>query len=296
MFSRDNESYSHLLIFIKIYNHLSISVRFVKVTRVRVVRWREAAYLALSPLQYAEMRTSNTSYQVLLSVHSKTEQDWILLLQVEVAGARRELDSVVSSISISSSQGGLEAESLGQCDPWTAVYSVRTSRSLLSCPLTLTITPLYSLPTTTLFRLQPSLASLVGRDYLAHPKYALTCLHSYARTNNLYASKSIICDDTLQRIFGCVGIRLDRLWSETSKLLHRTEEERIEMSVELTDLDKEYRAIISLKTDAMNNLYPSYFSSSSQPSPLTKSVSINHSSNIYRLKKKSFKRSKSVDI
>ena len=68
------------------------------------------------------------------------------------------------------------------------------------------------------------------------------------------------------------------------------------MSVELTDLDKEYRAMISLKTDALNNLYPSYFRSSSKPSSLTKSVSLNHSSKIYTLKKKSFKRSKSVEI
>ena len=290
-------SRSHLLIFIKIYNHQSISVRFVKVSRVIVLRWREAASLALSPRQSAKMRRS--TYQVVLSVHANTHQDsWILLLQVHIEGVRRELDSVVSTITITSSQAEVEAESLGQCDPFTAVYTVRNIRDLLlSCPLTLTVSPLYHhLNNTIVYRLEPSLASIVGRDYLAHPKYAVTCLHSYARTNNLYASRSIICDERLQRIFGCVGIRLDRVWAEISKLLHRTEEERIEMSVELTDLDKEYRAIISLKTDAMNNLYPSYFSSSSQPSPLTKSVSINHSSNIYRLKKKSFKRSKSVDI
>ena len=302
MFSRDNESQSHLLIFIKIYNNQSISVRFVKVSRVRVVSWREAAYLALSPLQPATMRTSPTSYQVILSVHtntntsSETEQDWLLFLQVHIAGVRRVLDSVVSSITIRSSQAGVEADSLGQCDPWTAVYSVRSPLALLSCPLTITVSPLYHLNTNTVYRLQPSLASLVGRDYLAHPKYAVTCLHSYARTNKLYASRSIICDETLQRIFGCVGIRLDRLWSEISKLLHRTEEERIEMEVELTDLDKEYRAMISLKTDALDQLYPSYFCSSTKPSPITKSVSLNQTSNIYSLKKKSFKRSKSVDI
>ena len=245
------------------------------------------------------MRTSSSSYQVVLSVHTNTNtQDWLLLLQVHIDGARRELDSVVSSISIGSSEAEVEAESLGQCDPFTAVYSVRTSRTvLLACPLTVTVRPLYhQLSNTTVYRLEPSLASLVGRDYLAHPKYAVTCLHSYARTNNLYASKSIICDDTLQRIFGCLGIRLDRVWVEISKLLHRTEEERLEMSVELTDLDKEYRAVISLKTDSLNNLYPSYFRSESKPSSLTKSVSLNHSSNIYSLKKKSFKRSKSVDI
>ena len=171
-----------------------------------------------------------------------------------------------------------------------------SSDLLLCCPLTITLTPLYHLSNTTVWRLEPSLASLVGRDYLAHPKYALTCLHSYARTNKLYASRSIICDDTLQRIFGRVGIRLDRLWQEISKLLHRTEQERIEMQLELTDLDKEYRAMISLKTDALDNLYPSYFRSSSKPSSLTKSVSLNRTSNIYSLKKKSFKRSKSVDI
>lgn len=272
-------------------------MRFVKVSRVTVVRWREAAYLALSSLQSGKMRTSTTSYQVELSV-TNTNQGWILLLQVHIDGAKRELDSVVSSIAISSSEAEVEAESLGQCDPFTAVYSVRNSRDLLlSCPLTITVSPLYHhLNSTTVYKLQPGLARLVGREYLAHPKYAVTCLHSYARTNNLYASKSIICDDTLQQIFGCVGIRLDRVWPEISKLLHRTEEERIQMSVELTDLDKEYRAMISLKTDALNNLYPSYFRSSSKPSSLTKSVSLNHSSNIYTLKKKSFKRSKSIDI
>ena len=290
-------SRSHLLIFIKIYNHQSISVRFVKVSRVRVLSWREAAYLALSPSQPAKMRRS--TYQVVLSVHANTHQDsWILLLQVHIEGVKRELDSVVSSITISSSETEVEAESLGQCDPFTGVYTVRNTRDLLlSCPITITVSPLYhNLNNTTVYRLEPSLATIVGRDYLAHPKYALTCLHSYARTNNLYASKSIICDERLQKIFGCVGIRLDRVWTEISKLLHRTEEERIEMSVELTDLDKEYRGVISLKTDALNNLYPSYFSPASKPSSLTKSVSLNRSSNIYSLKKKSFKKSKSIDI
>ena len=102
-------SRSHLLIFIKIYNHQSISVRFVKVSRVIVLRWREAAYLALSPRQSAKMRRS--TYQVVLSVHANTHQDsWILLLQVHIEGVRRELDSVVSTITITSSQAEVEAE------------------------------------------------------------------------------------------------------------------------------------------------------------------------------------------
>jgi hypothetical protein len=51
------------------------------------------------------------------------------------------------------------------------------------------VTPLYHPTTTTLYKLDTKLADLVGRDFLAHHKYALTIVHAYARANNLYHEK-----------------------------------------------------------------------------------------------------------
>ena len=243
------------------------------------------------------MKTS--SYQVLVSLHSNSDREWLLLLQVHVDGVKRELKEVVSSLTVSSSEREVDTDWLGQCDAFTAVYRL-TSREdqLASCPVLVTVHPLYHATSLPMYRLQPGLAGLVGRDLLAHPKYAVTCLHSYARTNRLYqpTSKTISCDDRLEAIFGCRAIRLDRVWPEISKLVNKTELDSLELSLPLSDLDKEYRSMISLKTDHLNNLYPSFFRPSSRHVGISKSVSQNCSSKLYNVKKRSFKRSKSVEI
>ena len=237
------------------------------------------------------MKTS--TYQVILSVTASTDSSSLLRIQIHLDGVRRALKEVVSSLSINCS----EAEWLGQCDAFTAVYRV-SREDLPSSPLLLTVTPLYHLTSQSVYKLQSSLASLVGRSYLLHPKYSVTCLHSYARANSLYqpASRSIKCDAKLRAMFGCPSIRLDRLWPEITKLLERTELDRAQLSFNLSDLDKEYHSLLSLKTDHLHRLYPSFYCPSSRSSGISKTVSLNDSSQIYSLKRNSFKRSKSVEF
>ena len=243
------------------------------------------------------MKTS--SFQVLVTTHTDTHNSWLLLIQVQVDGVKRPLAEVVSSLTVISSEKEVETEWVGQCDTFTSLYRVTSSTDLLlTCPVLVTVSPLYHVTTLPMYRLQPGLASLVGRDYLCHPKYAVTCLHSYARTKSLYqpGRKTIWCDERLEAIFGCGSIRLDRVWAEISKQVNRTQPDNIQLSLPLSDLDKEYRSVISLKTDHLNNLYPSFFSPSSRHAAISKSVSHHGSSKLCSSKKRSFKRSKSVDI
>ena len=177
------------------------------------------------------------------------------------------------------------------------VYCVEETRyihDLLDLPICITMTPLYHPTTTNLYRLNTKLAELVGREYLAHPKYALTIVHAYARVNNLYQNKNIICDSTLSSIFGCAQIELRHLWREVCSLIKREEQKTISLVHQLTDFDKSSSAALEVTLDEDCNIYPKdwRFSNMMHSKIIAKTQSLNPKPG----KKRSFKRNKSVDI
>ena len=80
------------------------------------------------------MKTS--SYQVLVSLHSNSDREWLLLLQVHVDGVKRELKEVVSSLTVSSSEREVDTDWLGQCDAFTAVYRLTSREDQLATNFT----------------------------------------------------------------------------------------------------------------------------------------------------------------
>ena len=235
-----------------------------------------------------------SQYQVQVEVRPETESQWLVLVQVTINGEVTELANCVSDggISVASDEGEADIMFHGQCDPFTAVFSVTTPEDRVSVPLEVRVSPLYNSPI--IYRLDRGLADLVGREHLVHPKYALTCVHSYARANNLYAGKSIICDETLQLIFGTVGIKLDSLWPRMTKLIKRRELENISLSLELTDLNKTYIKNLSVQMDEKHKLYPFFYTLSKQAVRVKKSFSFREEKKTS--KTKLFKRNKSFDL
>ena len=236
-----------------------------------------------------------SQYQLQVEVRPEKEGHWLVLVQVTINGKVMELTSCVaeSGISVTSDQEA-DIEFHGRCDAFTAVFSVTTPEERLSVPLSVTVTPRYNISSPVIHKLDRGLADLVGREFLVHPKYALTCVHAYARAHNLYAGKNIICDETLQSIFGTVGVKLDSLWARMTKHIKRKELENISLSLELTDLNKTFKNIFSVKTDAKQNIYPIFYTLPKQVLPIKKTCSFREDRKIP--KKKSFKRNKSVDL
>ena len=236
-----------------------------------------------------------SQYQLQVEVRPETEGHWLVLVQVAINGEVKQLNKYVSEsgISVTSDQEA-DIEFHGRCDAFTAVFSVTTPEECLSVPLSVTVTPRYNIRSPVIHKLDRSLADLVGREFLVHPKYALTCVHSYARAHNLYAGKNIICDETLQSIFGTVGVKLDNLWARMTKHIKRKELENITLSLELTDLNKTFKNVFSVKTDAKLNIYPIFYTLPKQVLPIKKTCSFREDRKTP--KTKSFKRNKSVDL
>merc|ERR1712130_293762 len=171
---------------------------------------------------------------------SNSLRRWVVTVKASLCGHPVELCEVIQGVTVVSYRDELEVTSLGQPDSYRMVYSVQETRhihDLLDLPIAITVTPLYHPTTTNLYKLDTRLAELVGRDYLAHPKYALTIVHAYARANNLYQDKNIICDSTLANIFGCSRIELMNLWREGYCLIKREEQKTISVIHQLTDFN-----------------------------------------------------------
>ena len=175
-----------------------------------------------------------------------------------MAGHSVELDTAILSCHVTSLRPQLEVNSLGQSDLYRMVYSVQETEpinDLLDLPISISVTPLYHPTTTTLYKLDTKLADLVGRDYLAHPKYALTIVHAYARANNLYHEKSIICDSTLLKIFGSPQVELRHLLREVCCLIKREEQKPVFLIHQLSNFHKSSSST-EVTLDEDFNIYP----------------------------------------
>ena len=233
-----------------------------------------------------------SQYQLQVEVRPEKEGHWLVLVQVTINGKVMELTSCVaeSGISVTSDQEA-DIEFHGRCDAFTAVFSVTTPEERLSVPLSVTVTPRYNIRSPVIHKLDRSLADLVGREFLVHPKYALTCVHSYARAHNLYAGKNIICDETLQYILGTTGVKLgDNLWARMTKHIKKKELENINLSLDLKDSNKTFKNVFSVKTDEKNNIYPIFYTLPEKLLSIKKTCSFREDRK--NLKPKSFKRNK----
>ena len=186
----------------------------------------------------------------------------------------------------------MNIEFLGFCDIFTAVYEVEGSN--ITIPLSLSVSPHYAENSSLMYHLDSDLAKIVGREFLAQPKYALTCVHSYARRNNLYAGRSLMCDETLQKIFGKVGVKLDTVWPILSQKMRRRDVETVQFSFLLTDFDKSYSQSILIKSNERGTIFPSFYQGNKKMPMLKKVNSLNLSPK--KKMQRSFRRNRSIEL
>jgi hypothetical protein len=198
---------------------------------------------------------SQPDNRVSLNLH----QSWFITVRVLLEGKEMELDTIMESCLVTTSFKQLIVESMGMVDAFCAVYQVNEIlpiHNLGDLSLQVSFIPKFHPTTRSLFKLDTTLAQFVGRQYLSKPKYALTLIHAYARENNLKTKSNIICDETLQIIFGRPWIKLSNTWNELSRHVKMVPGEKMMISHNLTEFAKTNCSSLEVLMDSDMNLFP----------------------------------------
>ena len=243
-----------------------------------------------SPALYQFTATSSQQ------LHPSGLRTWLVTITVTINGQECQLDQALLSHEVTSARPELQVTYLGQSDLYRAIYAIQELREinlLLDPAITILVAPLYHQTASSMYKLDTRLAKLVGREYLAHPKYALTIVHAHARAHDLYFDKIIICDDTLQQIFGCSEIKLHNIWRRLSRLMKKTEQKTLSLTHQLSDFNKPSSVEAEITVDEDGNIFPGdWIVHSNVSKQVVRTQSLCHRV----AKKKSFKRNNSVDI
>ena len=223
--------------------------------------------------------------QVTAVFEPQPEEDsrsWLVTLQTLVSEKPVDMKNVLVDIELSSSDPSVQVTILGPDDPSTCLYSVQekereVGESRSEPRLEVLAIPKYQDDVTRFYKLDPGLASLVGHEMLQAPKYILTCLHGYAKKNQLFRQKTIHmqeygkygtyntinvikCDKILFNIFKKRFLHIhplyNSLWEEVSKHLRKVELKSISMSHRLSELPKSSSSQLRIKIDDNFNIYP----------------------------------------
>jgi len=209
---------------------------------------------------------SKCKYEILIDsqpqdiANTATElRSWFISIRVTVEGVEVDLQDNMESCIVSGICERISVKYVGLADSHCAVYLVsELSRIVVQEDLQcrISILPKYHPNSKSIFKLDASLAQFVGRQYLSKPKYALTLIHAYARENKLTTKKKLICDQTLQTLFGRTSIRLCNTWNELSKLVKVVPEERLVVDQALEMKNTRNSSSVDLLIDDGKNLFP----------------------------------------
>ena len=189
---------------------------------------------------------------------------WLVTLRTRLGGEAAALGQLATACDVTGQRPDeLSVAYLGQPDDYCTIYQVTETTTtehgrhlgeLLAIQVRLT--PRYHPSATTVYRLDKRLAALVGRDYLAHPKYALTVLLAYARAKCLSTPRSILCDRLLAGLLGCPWVRNKAVWNKLSGLMTRVTVDTVNLEHSLLTGGSSSIAVMELSADAQQNLYP----------------------------------------
>ena len=201
-----------------------------------------------------------------LSVHVRSElvpedklRSWLVSVDARLSGEPVALASVASKVEVSCPVADVEVECLGQVDQFTAVYRVlelEPDVDLPDLPIKVKLVPRFSPQLENFHRLHATLAGLVGRNYLVHPKYALTLVLDYARQQQLIKHNYIVCDAFLETLFNTRWIKVKSLWDNLTKLISKFDGECVMSSHKLGSLNQSTAEVQPIQLDANNLLYP----------------------------------------
>jgi len=143
---------------------------------------------------------------------------WHVAVEADLAGTPLKSSEISPLVSVTSKRQDVKIIRLdASVSSSAAVYLVKeTCSSKRQQDLEVQVT---SKPKD-LYKLEPGLAEIVGCTYLQRPKCALTLVLSYIKANDLLKEKSVVCDETLQRLldFPC-HIKTVDLWMWLQKLV-----------------------------------------------------------------------------
>ena len=233
-------------------------------------------------------------------VEASEQRSWILSLQTCISGSPSEIESTVENCKVTVEDPNYMVTCLGQADCSTLVYSIQEMEKMeeLTEPkINIQIDPLYHNTVSNMYKLDPRLAELVGRNFLVHPKYILTILHGYARAHKLYHQKTIKCDDVLFNIFEKDIIELGSLWKNVCKLLKKVELKTVSLSHKLFNLTKFSSSQIEITVDNDLNLFPENWKFETNKTSKNFSRTQSYCPSIKVVdKRRSFKRNKSFEL
>ena len=203
-----------------------------------------------------------------LSVHVKSEQvvednlrSWLVSVEARISGESVALATVAKTVEVSCPVPDVEVECLGQPDQFTAIYRVHELNSnteLIDLPIKVKLMPRYNQQLENFYKLNSTLAGLVGRNYLVHPKYSITLVLDYARQKELIKDNLIICDDFLENLFESRWIKVRSVWDHLTRLMHKFEGECVNTTHKLDhELKVSTVEVKALQVDsATSSLYP----------------------------------------
>lgn len=183
----------------------------------------------MATLQRANLELISSAQQLPSDMEedSVTLRQWLLTVQTRLGGQPVSVAAVAADLRVDCTMPGFVVECLGQADPSTVLYrveemdSLKTTSHLTSIPVRVVLVPRLSSDVAPFYRLDDRLASLVGRKYLVHPKYALTIVLAYARDHQLDKPKFLVCDAFLESLFNCKMVKIRALWDQIFKLMER---------------------------------------------------------------------------
>jgi len=196
------------------------------------------------------------------AVTKAAERSWLVTLRTCLDGTEAPLGQMADGCGIVGArpEQQLRVTFLGQPDDYCALYQVTEAVADPlggdPRPVSVRLTPRFHPIATTVYKLDERLAALVGREYLAHPKYALSVLLAYAHSKRLVTSRSIMCDRLLTDLLGCPGVRSQALWNKLAGLMTRVTVEDIKLEHDLAGSSGQSVVVKELSVDAKQNLYP----------------------------------------
>ena len=184
---------------------------------------------------------------------------WLLTLKTSISGSPVELSAVADSCEVYSPLEEVCVECLGQADTCTALYRIQEINpvsNLSSIPIKVKLVARYKPDVFNFYKLEDQLASLVGRNYLVHPKYALSLVLAYAREHNLQNENFVICDSYLEALLGLKLVKMRNLWTELCKLIEKVQPSMLYSTVNLEEFTQTTRSSQPVLVDESCNLFP----------------------------------------
>lgn len=188
------------------------------------------------------------------SCTSADGREWHIAVEADLWGTTMHSSELSPLVFVKTKNQSLQIRQLeASVSPFAAVYVVKEKLYFEDQQQDLEVEVMFR--PEDLFKLDPGLAEIVGCTYLQRPKYALSLVLAYVRANDLQKEKSVVCDETLQKLLGLpCHVRTVELWTWIQKLVHKVDFTPIKAVHRLEDSDLDLPMSSHISTDKQFNI------------------------------------------